>query len=252
MFCTTHQQQAKLFAAAFAEGGSPEGGDTTEASLPEVAPPPENSRSSRGTTRSRRTRRLSTTTTSLRREEELLFDPSDTSREALAYRINECLEKVRNRAREQGERDGERWPQISVYTLYNEVIARPYYSIIPRAAKAATMGEGAGSTNRDDSDLQSAGHTYRVTDNRIIDAMANGGVVFDAFADLFEDRLHALQERQVQTLNIHFLTYAGLIAINEHLPDQRERNLTTFYIQGSEFVETPAEEVRHRLHHERW
>lgn len=247
MFCADHHRQAQIFSASFQSSES----DEPEARAPRAAPPdvatpsspgsesanmglPEVGPGAQPTNEHPRTRRPSTTTSSLRVDEEP-YESNDTSREALAYRVVTALEKVRSRAREHVQRDANRWPQISIYLVHNKLLARPYYTIVPVTH-----------------DHVHAGPTFAVTDHEVLDALGQGGVVFDDLAKRFEENLEALRSRELQTLDVHLLNYAGVIAINQHFPSQREVNLVAFALQGDAFRRVDLEDVRPRLRHRRW
>ena len=91
-----------------------------------------------------------------------------------------------------------------------------------------------------------------MTSRELATALRANGSVFCAFAEQMERADERLRERKVQTLDLHFLTYAGLVAINENLPTQRERNLATFALRHGPFEQVDATDVVERLCHDRW
>jgi hypothetical protein len=237
-FCEEHLQQAKVFSATFAapEGDAEsaeaptatESGDAPSAARPASAPP----RQRRGTV---------ATTTGKFALEEVVFAPNDLSAAALAYRLERLFEQVRARAAGHAERDANRWPQLSVYTLHDKLLARAYYTIIP----AAQGGEGAGPS-------ATAVPTYELDAAALSEALGPQGVVFEALAHAFAENKAALLARQVQTLDVHLMTYAGLVAITKHLANQRDEQVATFVFEGGAFKSVAAAEVTGRLRHDRW
>jgi len=153
----------------------------------------------------------------------------------LAVAMANAMEKIRERAAVDAQRDHSRWPQISVYYMHDRLLCRAYYSIIPHAA-----GVGAPEAS------------FGVADPCVANALAEGGVIFQRFAAVFEDHAPRLRDRSLQTLDLHLLTYAGVVAINEHLPNQDEHNLASFALREGEFLPVEAAEVRQRVAHERW
>lgn len=220
MFCERHRSQAELFSASFGHSAGDGHGESTSA---EPAYPS-----------------LSASQTSDAPEpfpvrQDATASATTIDIAGLTARVAVAFDKIRERAREHAERDANRWPQISIYCLHDRLHARPYYSIIPR--------------NRD---MEAPLSTYLLTENRVLDAVSDSGDVFAELVEQFEQRRDRLTQRDVQTLDLHFLTYAGLIVINEHLPDQSEKNLVTFELKDQKFVQVDAAEVRDRLRHERW
>ncbi|MEE8410066.1 MAG: hypothetical protein V3T05_10695 [Myxococcota bacterium] len=127
-----------------------------------------------------------------------------------------------------------RWPQISVYYLNDCWHARPYYAVVPR---------------RDGGDHGSVAPFAMADARRDFEP---GRMVFDALVEQFETHLDDLKNHQVQALDIHFITYAGVIAINAHHPNRADRNLATFKLEGGEFVPTELDEVSERFRRPAW
>ncbi len=218
MFCEKHRNQAELFSASF----GPAPGEESDASTSGAPGDPSRPASPISAPASATTTGATVVATRI-----------DT--DGLISRVAAAFDKIRDRAREHAERDANRWPQISIYCLHDRLHARPYYSIVPRNQDGAAPLR-----------------TYLLTENRVLDAVSDGGDVFAELVEQFEQQRERLTQRELQTLDIHFLNYAGLIAINEHLPDQTERNLVTFELKDQEFVRVAAAEVHDRLRHERW
>jgi hypothetical protein len=83
-------------------------------------------------------------------------------------------------------------------------------------------------------------------------ALAPAGEVFAALVRILKEYGESLADQRIQTVDLHFLTYTGLIAINLHVPDQIDQNLVAFELKDGDIVQTTADAVRHRLGHRRW
>jgi hypothetical protein len=154
-------------------------------------------------------------------------------RRVLAAAFHAAFHDLRQRPAE--HTGPERWPQLSLYLLDQVLHCRAYFSIIPRAGESQP------------------GHTYLLDDDRVFAAVAVGGVVFERLHPLYDQHLGELERQDLQTLDVHFLTYAGLVAINAHPAGGKPINLVTFALESDGFHETALDdEVRARMRHTYW
>jgi hypothetical protein len=129
---------------------------------------------------------------------------------------------------------GDRWPQISVYYLQEQLYARTYYSVVPAQAASATQPR---------IDLQHPA---------LRAAMAPTGRILTELLAHFAANEAVLKRRHVQTLDLHFLTYAGLVAINLHKAGSKDVNLLTLAVSEDGLTPVTLDSVRPRLFHKRW
>ena len=224
IFCEQHRSQAQLFSATF--GSDDEHGDGQAGLGPGITLTKGRPTSGRRPAFARDGGALMTTEA----------EPELTGSE-LARMVRDSFDKIRERAKALAIRDAARWPQISIYYLHDRLHTRAYYSIIPEA------GEG-----------ESSPSSFKLVDEPVQEAITGDGLVLSRLEELFVERAESLRGRTLQTLDLHLLTYAGLIAINEHFPNQREENLATFALGagGEGFTAVDPAEVSARLRHMRW
>ncbi|MFC1609390.1 hypothetical protein ACFL6C_00390 [Myxococcota bacterium] len=162
-------------------------------------------------------------------------DPPAGSRGAdLAAVFLPTWETVRKRLAAGNDADANRWPQISVYYLEDRLFARPYFSIVPAPDDNPSLS------------------LLDLSSTAVASALAQGGNVLEAIVELFETHLDDLKTHTIQTLDVHFVTYAGLIAINRHAPGEKDINLITFETRESGLAAVPIDDVRQRLRHTQW
>lgn len=159
---------------------------------------------------------------------------SGTDRASFRDLILGVFEHVVAHCESQDEKEAARWPQISVYFLNDHWHARPYYAIVPRR----------------DGEENATVVPFTMADAR--PAFKPGRPIFDTLAEQFEAHLDELEKHQLQQLDIHFITYAGVIAINAHQKTSSDRNLATFKLENGEFVPTDLDEVQGRLRRPAW
>ena len=128
----------------------------------------------------------------------------------------------------------DRWPQISIYCLQNQLLARTYYSVVPQIAAAA------------------AAPRFNLQHPALRAAMAPSGTLLKEIATHFAAHEAELRRQEAQTLDLHFLTYAGLVAINLHRAGQRDLNLASLEVEEAGLRPAPLDAVRARLFHKRW
>jgi hypothetical protein len=126
-----------------------------------------------------------------------------------------------------------RWPQISIYFVGEKLLARPYYSIVPSRA-----GERASGLSPDSDALRLA--------------LEPASPVMQEIVARFAERTDDLKSRKLQSLDLHLLTYAGLVALNENPLGKAEKNLAVFDLNGGKIERTTLDAVRPRLRHDRW
>lgn len=228
MFCAEHLSQAQLFSVSFGQTGPDERAEQAESAAEE-----------RHTERASADGAADSAPKRSGDRPPVTGESEDQASDVLAEKLHQAFEKIRDRAKESSKRAALRWPQISVYYLHGKLLSRPYYTIVPRAPRES---EGEAPAHPD----------FVITDTVVEKAIVSDGPVFVELAAHFKDCFESLKNRWLRSIDLHFLTYAGLIAINERLPTQEERNLTTFTIDGDRFVSVDAAEVKPRLRHERW
>lgn len=158
----------------------------------------------------------------------------DEERAVLAAAFHPAFDALRTRLKE--EADLERWPQLSIYFLEDTLYCRAYFSVIPRSA-----------------DGEPPPPVYALHDERLHAALAAGGIVFEELYARYSVKVEALRDLSLQTLDVHFLTYAGLIAINGHPPGRAHENLVTFDLDGDDFRAIELDDdVRARMRHDHW
>jgi hypothetical protein len=254
MFCEVHRKQARMFAATFVKSG--------EITKPaDIYRPDEDSQGDEPTPQSRGPDATATTTPSAdatpsgadapRPAEQAAttaqLDARIKMKHELNKQIHEALGEVRARSADPSARADKRWPQLSIYFVHERLHVRPYYTIIPRllagdAPDAATL-------------------PFALDDDTVTRALGEGGEVFLALWAEFENHYDRLRDRRLQNLDLQLSTYAGVIALNEHIPAMpMDRNLATFVQKtvapsGKAFVRVAPNElgpVRRLLRHERW
>lgn len=127
-----------------------------------------------------------------------------------------------------------RWPQISIYYLQDQLYGRPYYCVVPQAARTASGAR---------LDLQAPA---------VQQAMRDDGMLMKDFVQRFGEYEAELKRRHIQTLDLHFLTYTGLVAINLHRAAQKDLNLATYRVTGDALEPVPLADVRPLMQHQRW
>jgi hypothetical protein len=219
IFCARHRAQAQRFSLSFgtqedASEAEPTAADIESEPAPaEPALPPQPEPSAPPVAAPERT-----------------ADEAGEERAVLAAAFHAAFDALRTRLTD--EADPGRWPQLSLYFLDDTLHCRAYFSIVP--------GEPSDPA-------------FALDEAHVHAALANGGVVFEELHAQFSACAGRLRQRTLQTLDVHFLTYAGLIAINAHPPGRKVENLVTFELEGGEFHEVALDDdVRALMRHEHW
>ncbi len=128
----------------------------------------------------------------------------------------------------------QRWPVISIYYASETLLARAYFAIVPSSGKDPECTP------------------LNINGTRLKEALTTGGIVHHVLVEQFEASVAALKTQQLDSLDVHFVTYAGVIAINRHRSGERDKNLATLIQTEQGFEVTTVEAVRPRLQHQRW
>ena len=134
----------------------------------------------------------------------------------------------------ESESQVERWPQVSIYFLGDQLFVRWYFSVVPKSV--ATSNE-----NR-----------FSVAAPEVQRALGVGGELFEEVIRQFVIHAVDLRGHKAETLDLHLVTYAGLAAINLHAFGQKDCNLEIFALQKGAFRRVRFAEVLGRLGHNHW
>ncbi len=239
MFCPDHQNRARAFSLAFGKQEGPDSHSAVDQDNQEEAKdtaagrPPGQDRRKKGSDRRRKGSDRRKKGSERPKEAPERDEESDPERFLIASLLQNRFSEVRKRLAEQT--DGNRWPLISFYVLDNELHARNYYAIIPT---------GDGNPNNS--------ATLELNAIFLEEAMSPDGALFAAIARQVGRHREALTKGDVQTLDVHFLTYAGVVAINRHPQSGKDENLVCFDCDGIGLSEAPIDHIRQRLRHQRW
>lgn len=146
--------------------------------------------------------------------------------------LGETLERTRTRLSPEAARGRWRWTKICFYFQGGELLARAFFCAAPPAEKGS-----------DFPDLRSEIWPR---------ALAANSPARTELLRRFAACEGALRDKSLAALELHFVTYAGLVAICERAPEEPEHKVTLFDVDGDECVATTAADARERLGHDRW
>jgi len=226
IFCIQHRDQAQRFSLSF--GKQEDGEDEPPAKSPDPAAAKDPDAAGPGS-------EPATAPPTMRSEAELEEERTelDQERAVLAAAFHPAFDELRTRLHDQA--DPLRWPQLSLYFLDDALHCRAYFSILPH----------------DEDEVPAP--MFALDEDRVHAALAADGIVFGELYARYREYTEALREQSLQTLDVHFLTYAGLIAINGHPPGRKMQNLATLKLVGNEFRKVELDEdARALMRHDHW
>jgi hypothetical protein len=243
IFCARHREAAQRFSLSFGkqEDGVEAPPDATAAdessadTAPPDAPPPEPPPPDEPTpeTAAPDEAAVETTVPEPTAPAPTPTPEHDEERAVLAAAFHTAFDALRTRLKEHA--DPTRWPQLSIYFLNDALHCRAYFSIVPRTED------------------EPPAPLYALDEDRLHAALATGGAVFEELYARYAEHTEPLRCHTVQTVDVHFLTYAGLIAINSHPQAGKTHNLTTLKLDGDEFRKVELDDdVRALMRHDHW